>query len=81
MVETRARQQSHLGQGLALGALMLGLDEVHGNRTTLEFDFRSAWRGWPYREHFPSIKAGPKDDEVFHGIVGLPQIDLWRPGA
>lgn len=77
MVETRARQQSHLGQGLAIGAIMIGVDQIHGNAVTLEFDFRAAWRAWPYRSRFPSIKAGPKDDEVFHVLAST----VRRQGA
>jgi hypothetical protein len=64
--ETKAVQQKHVGQGLALGAIMLDLPEIHGNKTTLEFAFRHAWRDWNYRDHYDAVDAGPHRDSVFH---------------
>ncbi|MBT2474662.1 hypothetical protein J7E68_08765 [Microbacterium sp. ISL-103] len=68
MAQTKARQQTVLGEGLALGALILGCQKVHGNRMALEFDFRRAWRAWPYTHLFPAVKVGPAQDDLF-GIM------------
>ena len=62
---TRARQRLTLAQGLALGALMSSAAPITGNKTTLELNFRRVWREWPYRDLFPSIKAGPAQDDLF----------------
>lgn len=69
MVLTKARQQTILGEGLALGTLMLGIEDVHGQKHPLEFDFRRAWRNWEYRDLFPAIHAGPHRDDVFHILM------------
>lgn len=69
MVESRARQQNYLGQGLALGAIMLGLDEVNGPKMVLELDFEDAWRDWPHRHHFPNVKV----DISYNEILGILQ--------
>ena len=63
---SKASEETASGEGLALGAVMLGIEGVTGNKTTLEFSFRTAWKNWPYRSHFPIIKAGPRRDDVFH---------------
>lgn len=41
---TGVQQQKAVGQGLALGALMLQVQAVNGDKGTLESDFRRAWR-------------------------------------
>lgn len=66
---SKARQQTILGEGLALGALMLGVEQVHGQKQNLEFDFRRAWRDWGYRDLFPVIQAGPRRDDVLHILM------------
>lgn len=45
---------------------MAGFEHVHGNKGTLELDFRSAWRSWPYKDRYRTIKAGPQFDDVLH---------------
>jgi hypothetical protein len=62
---SKATEQAQFSDGLALGALMLGVEAINGNKTTLELDFRAAWRDWPHRSHYPSIKAGPAYDDLF----------------
>jgi hypothetical protein len=43
---------------------MLGVDSVMANKMTLELDFRRAWRNWPHRTEFGSIKVGPSSDDL-----------------
>lgn len=62
---TKAQQETALGEGLALGAMILGVDAVNGNKTTLELDFRAAWRAWPHSSKLPAIDAGPSKDSLF----------------
>lgn len=66
---SKAHQQTILGEGLALGAVLSGLDSLTGNPTTLKLDFRAAWRAWPHASRLPVIKAGPSQDDVLH-ILG-----------
>jgi len=65
MSDSKATQETEVAQGLALGALMLRVDNVSGKKTTLEYAFRDAWRGWPDAERYPAIKTGPTYDDVF----------------
>jgi hypothetical protein len=64
-IPSKALQETILGEGLAIGALMLGISSVTGNKSSLELDFRRAWRGWASAAHFPAVHAGPVDDSVF----------------
>ncbi len=66
MKTTKAQQHTAVGEGLALGAWMLGVERVNGDKTRLELDFRAAWREWPYAHHFTTVKAGPAQDDVLH---------------
>ena len=61
---TKAQQETALGAGLALGAVMLRIESVTGNKMSLELDFRAAWRDWSYTKYFPHVKAGPVHDDV-----------------
>jgi len=63
---TKASDQTVLGQGLALGTIMLGVDSVMAQKQRLELDFRRAWRAWPHRDKFSQIKAGPESDDLLH---------------
>lgn len=54
---TGVQQQKAVGQGLALGALMLGVQAVNGDKGTLESDFRRAWRDWAYSAFFSAVRA------------------------
>ncbi|NNC14049.1 hypothetical protein HII28_19500 [Planctomonas sp. JC2975] len=76
------QQHTAVGEGLALGAIMLGLIEVNGSKGTLELDFRRAWRNWEYAALFPAVKAvGDRDDVIrilidSHGRSG-PRVARW----
>lgn len=65
-VGTKTRQQVALGQGLALGALMLGVESVNGNKPDLEWDFRRAWQDWEYTHHFPAVHVSIPRNDVLH---------------
>jgi hypothetical protein len=59
---TKTQQEKVLDSGLALGAIMLGVECVDGKKMNLELDFRTAWRKWPYAFYLPQVKA----DDVLH---------------
>lgn len=62
---SKARQRLAVAQGLALGAMMVPAPPIMDNKTTLEYAFRRAWRAWPDRDRFPSVQAGPRQDDIF----------------
>ena len=78
MTTTVARQETAVGEGLVLGAVMLGLSEIGGTKQALESDFGFAWRNWAHRDRFPSIKTGPAQYSIV-GILG--RSANWRPPA
>lgn len=80
---TKVTQQKALGEGLALGAIMAGISAIEGNKGNLELDFRAAWRRWPFADRFPSIKAGPAQDDIFVQVISSSAnrrgpVALWR---
>lgn len=80
---TKASEQKALAEGLALGAVMAGVDSLNGNKTALEFQFRTAWRGWAHADRFPSIKTGPAIDDLFVQVIGRSEgrrgnVAEWR---
>lgn len=66
---TKVQQEKALDSGLALGAVMLEIESVNGNKMKLELDFRTAWRNWSYASLFPKVKVGAPHDNVLH-ILG-----------
>lgn len=85
MTATRTQQLKTVGEGLALGAWMLGVTEVTGDTTRLQLDFRKAWREWAYAARFPAVKAGPDQDDVLHILRDSPSrggvvLASWEGG-
>lgn len=64
-IPTKAAQETVLGEGLAIGAMMLGVRSLVGDKTSLELDFRRAWRKWKFAALFPAVHAGLADDSLF----------------
>lgn len=56
-VMSKTQQEKTLDEGLALGAVMLGLDEVVWSLVGSEGAFRRAWSEWRYSHLFPSIRV------------------------
>lgn len=50
-----ARQESFVAQGLALGVLAAGVDELPGGKLDFEFALNHAWRGFNYVSTFPRV--------------------------
>jgi len=61
---TRAHQRSIVGSGLALGALMIGVDRVNGNATSLQQALHSPWWHWEHAHRYPLFRVGPPHDDV-----------------
>jgi hypothetical protein len=66
---SRAVQETAVGEGLALGCIALQVDVVEGSKMDLEFAFRRAWSGWPYRSTFPVVRADVRRDDLLR-ILG-----------
>ena len=63
---SRAEQETAVGEGLAVGAVLLHIDSVSNNKATSELNFRRAWREWGPAHLFPAIHAGPSRDSLIH---------------
>jgi hypothetical protein len=65
----RARPGSTVvGEGLALGCVAAGLSEFNGQKLSIELSLQQAWRGWPYRDHFPAVHVNIERNDLL-GIV------------
>jgi hypothetical protein len=54
---TRARQETIVGEGFALGCVAVGRDSFNGQKMSIEFAFAHAWTRWPYSARFPAVRA------------------------
>lgn len=61
---TKARQETAVGEGLAVGVLALGIEAVTSSKMSVEFAFRRAWRDWPPRSRFPQVRADVERDSI-----------------
>jgi len=68
MTLSKARQETAIGEGLALGCVTLEVDAIQGSKMDLEFAFRRAWREWPYRSTFPAVYADVTRDDLLRSL-------------
>jgi hypothetical protein len=64
---SKARQETTVGQGFALGCLALGCDSFNGQKMSIEFAFEHAWRQWPYSSRFPAVR----EDIHRNSLIGI----------
>lgn len=83
---TKARQQTAVGEGLAIGCIALGHTELSANKMAVEFAFQRAWRDWPQARMFPQIRAGLDRNDIYYQIMGRsgnrqgPRLAYWNVG-
>lgn len=77
MPGTKATDQTDIGQGLAVGCLVLGVTAVTSGKQALEFAFRRAWRDWPHAREFRFVHA----DIARNDIVLILRKSARRRGA
>lgn len=65
---TKARQQTLVGEGLALGCLAAGRESFNGQKMSVELAFQHAWQHWTYRDRFPAVHAGLDRNDLL-GII------------
>ena len=68
MTLTKDSQVKEVVIGMALGALMQGVEAVTGNKTAFEFGFNHAWRQWGKAKHFPGIKGHDPGNLFWIGV-------------
>lgn len=54
---SKARQETAVGEGLAIGCRALGFTAVTSNKMAVEFAFVRAWRDWRYASTFRVVHA------------------------
>jgi hypothetical protein len=60
---TRGAQVAAIGEGLAVGCLVLGAGAVDPD-VDVTLAFGRAWRSWPWRSRFPAVRATVTGDVV-----------------
>ncbi|MEO8136172.1 MAG: hypothetical protein ABI831_19625 [Betaproteobacteria bacterium] len=82
---TKAKQETAVGQGLAVGCLALGVTAVTSKKMSVEMAFIRAWRDWPQARHFPTIRADLERNDILPIIHDSPRrrggyIAEWAVG-
>jgi hypothetical protein len=83
---TKAQQLKAVGEGLAVGCLMLGHHELPANKMNVELAFQRAWRSWPHAGRFPSVRADLERNHIYWQIIDEsarrrpPIIAFWDVG-
>ena len=57
MALTRTRQRNAVSQGLALGLLLNGHDELPSDKVAVDLAFEGAWRDWTHRHLFSQVNT------------------------
>lgn len=55
MALPRTRQRNAVSQGMALGLLLNGCNELSTDKVAVDLSFEGAWRGWPRRHLFSQV--------------------------
>lgn len=55
MTLTPARQRNAVSEGMALGLLMCGRDELPFDKMSVDLSFEGAWRDWSYGRTFRQV--------------------------
>ncbi|MFQ1003658.1 hypothetical protein [Modestobacter sp. SSW1-42] len=54
---TSSQQRNAVSEGMALGMLMCGRDELRFDKVMLDLAFEGAWRSWSYRTEFSQVST------------------------
>lgn len=54
---TSSRQRNAVSEGMALGMLMCGRDELRFDKLRIDLAFEGAWRSWSYRNQFSQVST------------------------
>jgi hypothetical protein len=72
-MESKARQETTIGQGLALGVLAEGATAVTANKMSVDFAFSHAWRDWQHARRFPVVRASPVRNDILRIMRSSPR--------
>ena len=78
--ESKARQHTIVGEGLALACVAAGLPEFNGHKMTIQLSLQQAWRDWPYRARFPAVHEGIERNDLL-GIIARSPRRRSQPGV
>jgi len=70
---TKARQETIVGEGFALGCVVVGRDSFNGQRMSIESAFEHAWRRWSYSARFPTVRADIQRNSLIGIIARSPR--------
>jgi hypothetical protein len=75
---TRARQQNEVGEGLAVGCLVAGVNAVSAT-APLDGALAHALRSWPWAARYPAMCRSPRLSEVLRRGPGrqAPRVAHW----
>ncbi|MFC5137004.1 hypothetical protein ACFPK1_02070 [Actinomycetospora rhizophila] len=79
---TRARQQTEVGEGLAVGCLVAGVHAISA-AGALDAALVGALASWPWAARYPAVRRTPRLDDVLRRSAGRrsSHIARWSPSG
>lgn len=77
---TRARQQTEIGEGLAVGCLVAGVHAI-STAAALDAALVRALEPWPWAARYPAVRRTPRLDDVLRRSVGRRASHIARWSA
>jgi hypothetical protein len=79
---TRARQETEIGEGLAVGCLVAGVHAI-STAATLDVALVGALESWPWAARYPAVRRNPHLDDVLRRSAGRrsSRIARWSPSG
>ena len=65
---TKKQQKLTVAEGIAVGAVALGIDSLAYSKMRFEFAVESAWYRWDYASHFPSLLGQHGGNEIWLAV-------------
>jgi hypothetical protein len=73
---TPTRQRNAVSEGIALGLLLCGRDELPYDKVAADLSFEGAWRKWPYTRAFPQVSTDLRNGK--DGVHAMTRADVGK---
>ena len=77
---TDTQQRNAVSEGMALGLLMCGRNELDQNKVTIDLAFQGAWRIWGYADRFPRVTTDLRQglDPIYVITRATERKNVWN---
>ncbi|GAA4933044.1 hypothetical protein [Actinomycetospora succinea] len=70
---TRTRQETEIGEGLAVGCLVAGVHAI-GATAALDTALLRALEPWPWAARYPAVRRTPRLDDILRRSAAAPPV-------